>query len=97
VRPVTSMTRLPASHSTDANAALGFAQRLADITSKLLGDVLLAVILHGSLTFEDYVPGPSDIDLLAIVDRPLSDCEIESLTRTIAAERGSPQRGSADY
>jgi Domain of unknown function (DUF4111) len=81
------MTRLPAVHSTDANTALGFAQRLAGITSKLLGDVLLAVILHGSLTFEDYVPGPSDIDLLAIVDRPLSDSEIESLTRTIAAER----------
>lgn len=81
------MTWVPALHSTDANAALGFAQRLADITSKLLGDILLAVILHGSLRFEDYVPGRSDIDLLAIVDRPLSDCEIESLTRTIAAQR----------
>jgi hypothetical protein len=79
--------RMPASHSTDANAALGFAHRLADITSQLLGDTLLAVILHGSLILEDYVSGPSDIDLLAIVDRSLCDSEIESLTRTIAAER----------
>ena len=45
------------------------------------------MILHGSLILEDYVSGPSDIDLLAIVDRSLCDSEIESLTRTIAAER----------
>ena len=81
------MTRVPAAHSTDAVRALGFAQRLADITSQLLGETLLSVVLHGSLTFGDYVRGQSDIDLLAIVDRPLSDSEIESVTRTLAAER----------
>jgi predicted nucleotidyltransferase len=81
------MTRVPAAHSTDATAALEFAQRLADITSQPLGETLLSVVLHGSLTFDDYAPGQSDIDLLAIVDRALSDSEIESLTRTIAAER----------
>jgi hypothetical protein len=83
----TTMTRLPAAHSTDAIAAVGFAERLADMTAQLLGETLLSMVLHGSLTFDDYAPGQSDIDLLAIVDRALSDSEIESLTHTIAAER----------
>ncbi len=52
----------------------------------MLGESLLAVIVHGSLTFDDYTPGQSDIDLLAIVEHSLSDSEIESLTGAIAAE-----------
>jgi hypothetical protein len=81
------MSRMPAQRSTDARAALAFAQCLAEITSRMLGEDLLSMIVHGSLTFDDYVPGHSDIDLLAIVARPLNDSEIESLSRTVAAER----------
>jgi len=28
------------------------------------------VILHGSLTLDDYIPGRSDLDLLVVVDHP---------------------------
>lgn len=66
---------------------LAFAHRLAEISSQVLGGSLLSVILHGSLTFGDYVPGHSDIDLLAIVDHALSDSAIASLTRAVTAER----------
>jgi hypothetical protein len=41
-------------------AALAFAQRLAEISAQLLGERLLSVILHGSLTLDDYVPRQSD-------------------------------------
>jgi predicted nucleotidyltransferase len=76
------MRRIP-----EAHAALAFARRLVEISSQLLGEGLLSVILHGSLTFDDYMPGQSDIDLLAIVDHALSDSEIDSLTRAVTAER----------
>jgi predicted nucleotidyltransferase len=68
-------------------AALTFARRLGELTSRVLGEDLLSFIVHGSLTFDAYVPGQSDIDLLAITDRSLSDSEIESLVETVAAER----------
>jgi hypothetical protein len=68
-------------------AALAFAQRLAEISAQLLGERLLSLILRGSLTFHDYVPRQSDIDLLAIGDHALSDSEIDSLTRAVTAER----------
>jgi hypothetical protein len=70
-----------------ADEALAFAQRLVEITSQVLVERILSLILHGSLTFGDYVPGQSDIDLLAIVDQALSDSELDSLTSAVAAER----------
>jgi hypothetical protein len=30
----------------------------------------IVVILHGSLTLDDYVPGRSDVDLLVVIDDP---------------------------
>ena len=81
------MSGMPAERSTGARAALGFAQRLGTIGSQVLGENLVSAIVHGSLMFDDYVPGRSDIDVLAIVDRSLSDSEIESLTRAVTAER----------
>jgi hypothetical protein len=82
---------MPTRRPTDARAALAFAQRLTQISSQVLGESLLSVILHGSLTLDDYLPGQSDIDLLAIVDHALSDSEIDSLTRVVTAERaGAP-------
>ena len=68
-------------------AALEYAERLAEICAQVLGRRLLSLILHGSLTFDDYVPGQSDIDLLAVIDQALSDSEVDSLTSAIAAER----------
>ncbi|MGH2741716.1 MAG: aminoglycoside adenylyltransferase domain-containing protein [Thermoleophilaceae bacterium] len=36
-------------------------------------------LLHGSLTLDDFTPGRSDIDLLAIVETPLSDDQLSAL------------------
>ena len=34
------------------------------------------MILHGSLTLADYLPGRSDVDLLVVVDGPLTDAQL---------------------
>jgi hypothetical protein len=49
------------------------------------------VILHGSLTLGDYLPGRSDVDLLAVVDHPLDDARLDALTRAVA-EQAPPAR-----
>jgi predicted nucleotidyltransferase len=77
---------------TEASRALGFADRLAETCSQRLADVLTSVILHGSLTLGGYRSDRSDIDLLAIVARSLSDTELESLTRAVAAEQANGRR-----
>jgi hypothetical protein len=74
-----------------AREALSFARRCAAICRGELGEALSAVILHGSLAFDDYTPGRSDVDLLAVIERPLGDEEIERLVGAILAERaGAP-------
>jgi hypothetical protein len=45
------------------------------------------VVLHGSLTVDDYVPGRSDVDLLGVVDDPLSDAQVAALTEAVARQR----------
>jgi hypothetical protein len=45
------------------------------------------VILHGSLTLDDYVPGRSDVDLLVVIDDPLSDARLAALTEAMASRR----------
>jgi hypothetical protein len=45
------------------------------------------VILHGSLTLGDYLPGRSDVDLLVVVDDSLTDAQFAALTEAVAALR----------
>ena len=69
--------------------ATAFAENLAASCTDALGDRLIAVILHGSLTLDDFRPGRSDIDLLVVVDRLLTDGEIgalKSAVKSIAQE-----------
>lgn len=63
-----------------------FARRLTTACSLTLGDAIDGVVLHGSLALGDYRPGRSDIDLLAVVARPLADDEVAALTDAIASE-----------
>lgn len=44
------------------------------------------MILHGSLTLDDYVPGRSDVDLLLVVDPP-SDARLAALAEAMASRR----------
>lgn len=60
------------------------AERLAAACAHALGDDLLSAILHGSLALGDFVPGRSDVDLLLIVERPLT----VDLVPLLAAEQG---------
>jgi hypothetical protein len=45
------------------------------------------VILHGSLTLGDYLSGRSDVDLLAVVDEPLTDDQMAALIQAVEAHR----------
>jgi len=64
------------------------AREIADSCAQLLGDRLVAVILHGSLVLGDYSPPSSDVDLLAVVERPLTDDELAALAELVLARRG---------
>jgi predicted nucleotidyltransferase len=59
--------------------ALLYADRLASRCSDALGDAVVSVILHGSLTLDDFTPGRSDIDLLIVVENPLTDNQLAAL------------------
>lgn len=69
-------------------AATELAQEIADSCAELLGDRLVAVILHGSLVLGDYSLASSDFDMLAIVERPLTDDELAALAELVLARRG---------
>jgi streptomycin 3"-adenylyltransferase len=69
--------------------AFAFASRSAAIWSSELGQIARSAILHGSLTLGDYTPARSDVDLLVIVARPLTDRELEQLARTAIVENAS--------
>ena len=72
--------------------ALAFAARLASRFSDALGDALVSVILHGSLTLDAFMPGRSDIDLLVVVGAPLSDEQLTALRDTVDQLAGDAPR-----
>jgi Aminoglycoside adenylyltransferase, C-terminal domain/Nucleotidyltransferase domain len=89
VRRVTS-TRSPrtgALAATSTEAALRFAEELARACAGALGEAVAGVILHGSLTLDDYVPGRSDLDLLVVVDESLGDAQLAALVEAMASRR----------
>jgi Nucleotidyltransferase domain len=73
--------------AASANEALRFAERLARSCSQALGGIVAGVILHGSLTLDDYLPGRSDIDLLVVAQDPLTDPQLAALTEALASHR----------
>jgi predicted nucleotidyltransferase len=89
VRRVTSSrsTRTGARAATSAEAALRFAQTLARACAGALGEAVAGVILHGSLSLDDYLPGRSDIDLLVVAQDPLTDAQLAALTEALAGHR----------
>ena len=72
---------------TPVEEALSFAQALQGAFSRVLGGQIAGVILHGSLTSAEYVSGFSDVDLLIIIDEPLSGVQLAALTGALEAER----------
>ena len=51
------------------------------------------MILHGSLTLGDYVPGRSDVDLLVVVDAPLTDAQVAQLLALVRARLAEVRDG----
>ena len=85
----------PGDAAASAQEALRFAEALAGSCAQALGPTVASVILHGSLTLGDYLPGRSDIDLLVVVDDPLTDAQVDGLTEAVAAHRPqAPGAGS---
>jgi hypothetical protein len=70
-----------------ADEAARFAGVLARASAGALGETVVGVVLHGSLTLGDYLPGRSDVDLLVVVDEPLTDARLAALTQAVAAQR----------
>jgi predicted nucleotidyltransferase len=66
--------------------ALRFAERVERSCSQALGEGLAGVLLHGSLTLGDYLPGRSDVDLLAVVEKPVSDVQLDALAAAVVKE-----------
>jgi len=60
-------------------AAEELAGELVAECAKIVGDRLVAGVLHGSLATGSYVPGRSDVDVLIVVEDPLSDDELLAL------------------
>jgi Nucleotidyltransferase domain len=55
------------------------------------------LILHGSLTLGDYLPGRSDIDLLLIVNDPLTDAPPLRVSPRRSASSGHEDRSVSTY
>jgi predicted nucleotidyltransferase len=70
-----------------AAEALRFAEALTRSCAEALGPTVASVILHGSLVLGDYLPGRSDVDLLVVVDDPLTDAQFDALTEAVAVLR----------
>src|SRR5215218_7573173 len=85
----TRSTGTRARATTSAEAALRFAQTLAGACAEALGKTVAGVILHGSLTLGDYVPGRSDLDLLVVIDHPLGDARLAALVEATASRRAA--------
>jgi len=81
----------PGTRTASPQEALEFAEALAQATSRTLS--VAGVLLHGSLALGDYLPGRSDVDLLVVVDDPLTDRQRAALAEAVDQERpGAPVR-----
>lgn len=68
-------------------------RRMADELRQRLGDNLVALYLYGSAAMEDFRPGWSDIDVLCLTDKPVTEAlaqELMTLRQRMAAETGDP-------
>ncbi len=73
--------------------AVRLAGELAADFTRLLGDRVVAVILHGSLVLGDFMPGRSDIDVLVVVERPLNDGGLKVVRAAVVARRENAPGG----
>lgn len=75
------------SSPASAQEALRFARSLARSCTGALDHILAGVIVHGSLTLGDYIPGRSDVDVLIVIDNPLTDRQLRALIEAVESAR----------
>lgn len=74
----------------------GLLDHLLPAIQEALPDNLAAVYVRGSLTDGSFVEGVSDVDLLAITDRPLADAEFAALASAHRRVAGVPNPYAQD-
>lgn len=79
--------------SSIEDGAVAAVTRLAESCAGILQSSLVAAILHGSLTMEDFRPGSSDLDLLLVVDSSLESRDADALIRAVRAAHLGPAGG----
>ena len=75
---------------SDLRQAVG---RMADELGRRLGDNLAALYLYGSAAMGDFRPGWSDVDVLCLTDRPVTESQARELTtlrQRMVEETGDP-------
>jgi predicted nucleotidyltransferase len=93
--PVTDGQPGRSADTASLRAALQSAEAVAQASHRALGDSVAGVLLHGSLALGDFVPGRSDIDLLVVVDDPLTHAQLAALGES-AGKEGSRAPGPVD-
>lgn len=86
-------TSRPEARETLWTEAAAKAAAIAETCEAVLADSVLSIILYGSLTTDDFIAGRSDIDLLILIDRPLSDEEIGELVTVVGQADPRPAAG----
>jgi putative acetyltransferase len=66
------------------------ARGVANVLGAMLSEGVVGVYLHGSATSGCFNPARSDVDLLAVTERPLAPNERRALERTLLARSGQP-------
>jgi Domain of unknown function (DUF4111)/Nucleotidyltransferase domain len=78
---------------TPEEEAVVAVERLAAACVDILPSIVVAAILHGSLTLDDFRPGRSDLDLLLVVERGLTTSEAEALVDLVGGADPGPAGG----
>ncbi len=79
--------------SAEETEALAAVERLAAACAGILQENLVAAILHGSLTQDDFRPGTSDLDLLLVVESALTSLQAEALVTAVETADLGPAAG----
>ena len=77
----------------DERVAVAAVERLAASCVAVLETSVVSTILHGSLTLGDFQRDRSDLDLLIVVEGPLTESEAEALVAVVRDADPGPARG----
>jgi predicted nucleotidyltransferase len=82
--------------SPEHAAAAELANELVAGCAEIVGERLVAAVLHGSLATGGYVPGRSDVDVLVVVEDPPSDEELLALRDLVVRLAARAGNGGLD-